>query len=84
MTAGLGNDAVTAAVRHVTSEDLGSLPDIVLGLSDYFTEDVPEKVLLDATSHPAWVLEESRHVVGFAIVDDGLAPRPRFSGRSWR
>jgi ribosomal protein S18 acetylase RimI-like enzyme len=41
---------------------------IIRGLPDYFTDDVAEKVNMDAPNNDGWVLVDSDNVVGFALV----------------
>jgi ribosomal protein S18 acetylase RimI-like enzyme len=43
--------------------------EIVRGLPDFFTEDVPEKVRGDLERHDSWVIAEAGAVVGFVVVD---------------
>lgn len=42
--------------------------EIVRGLGEYFTADVPGHVERDAAAHEAWVVTDSGAVAGFAIV----------------
>jgi ribosomal protein S18 acetylase RimI-like enzyme len=55
------------AVRRFAAGDVPAAAAIVLGLPDYFTDDVPAKVEHDAASHEAWAITESGAVTGFAI-----------------
>ncbi|WP_406690731.1 GNAT family N-acetyltransferase [Saccharopolyspora sp. ID03-671] len=57
------------AVRPGEPRDAGDCAAIVRELPDYFTDDVPEKVVTDLSAHPAWVATNSGVLVGFAIVD---------------
>lgn len=45
------------------------LEEIVRGLPDYFTDDVPDKVHTDCIGHGAWVLVDADQVVGFVIAE---------------
>jgi GNAT superfamily N-acetyltransferase len=56
------------AVRRLEAEDVPAAVAVVEGSPDYFTEDVPGHVQRDAVEHDAWVVAESDHVLGFAIV----------------
>jgi len=62
-------DNSTVIVRHLTPEDLSQCQEIVRGLPDYFTEDVPETIREAVRAHHGWVVTEDGIVVGFAIVD---------------
>ena len=48
--------------------DAAACADIVGGLPEYFTPDVPDKVRGDLTGHDSWVIVEDDVVVGFVIV----------------
>jgi GNAT superfamily N-acetyltransferase len=56
-----------AEVRRSAPGDVPAMADIVRGLPDYFTDDVPGRVERDATAHEAWVLTDSGAIAGFAI-----------------
>ncbi len=56
-------------VRRAVPGDAGGCAAIVRGLPSYFTEDVPEKVTTDLSTHPAWVITDSGGLAGFTIVD---------------
>jgi len=56
------------SVRIMTDADLRSAIEIVRGLPDYFTDDVPEKVPVDWADGTGWVVESGSSVVGFAVV----------------
>ena len=56
-----------SAVRPFQAGDVPAAAAIVLGLPDYFTEDVPDQVEHDAASHQAWAITDSGTVAGFAI-----------------
>ena len=43
--------------------------EIVAGLSDFFTDDVPDKVQSDLREHGGWVIDDAGEVVGFVIVE---------------
>jgi GNAT superfamily N-acetyltransferase len=62
-------DHVLMAVRPMTAEDVAPCQAIVLGLPDYFTDDVPQKLRHDLDAHQGWVITENDSVVGFVIVD---------------
>jgi GNAT superfamily N-acetyltransferase len=55
------------AVRRFQAGDAPAVADIIRGLPDYFTADVPAKAERDAASHEAWVVTDSGTVAGFAI-----------------
>jgi GNAT superfamily N-acetyltransferase len=57
-----------ASVRAATSEDAATCAAIVVGLPDFFTDDVPDKVRRDVRDHGGWVIDDAGVVVGFAIV----------------
>ena len=56
-------------IRRSTFEDVEPCQEIVRGLPDYFTDDVPERVARDLGVHHGWVVTEEGNVVGFVIVD---------------
>jgi GNAT superfamily N-acetyltransferase len=60
---------VAVEVRAATTADAPGCAAVVLGLPDFFTPDVPEKVADDLARHPAWVVTAGGEVIGFAIVD---------------
>ena len=43
--------------------------EIVAGLEDFFTDDVPDKVRGDLRDHGGWVIEDAGEVVGFVIAE---------------
>lgn len=49
--------------------DTGGCAAIVLGLPEYFTDDVGEKIATSMRTHPAWVVTNSGGLAGFVIVD---------------
>jgi ribosomal protein S18 acetylase RimI-like enzyme len=57
------------AVSALTPDLLGECQAIVTGLPDYFTDDVPDKIAVDALTHRGWVITQGAHVDGFAIVE---------------
>ena len=57
------------AVRPATTDDVDTCLDIVRGLPDHFTPDVPDTVRLDLSRHDSWVVASGTDVVGFAVVD---------------
>ena len=57
-----------ASVRAATAQDAVTCAAIVSGLSDFFTDDVPDKVRSDLRDHGGWVIDDAGGVVGFAIV----------------
>ena len=57
-----------ASVRAATLQDAVTCAAIVAGLSDFFTDDVPDKVRSDLRDHGGWVIDDAGDVVGFAIV----------------
>ena len=56
-------------VRGARSDDLERCLEIIHGLPDFFTDDVPAKVRDDLERHDGWVVAEGEEVVGFAVVD---------------
>jgi GNAT superfamily N-acetyltransferase len=42
---------------------------IVRGLPEFFTIDVPDKIGKDLALHGGWVISNETHVLGFAVVD---------------
>ena len=56
-------------VRAATADDVAGCQDVVRGLPDFFTPDVPDKVGGDMAHHESWVVTAGSGVVGFAIVD---------------
>jgi hypothetical protein len=57
-----------APVRPATAHDAVTCAAIVAGLSDFFTDDVPDKVRSDLRDLSVWVIDDAVGVVGFAIV----------------
>ena len=57
-----------ASVRAATAQDAVTCAAIVAGLSDFFTDDVPDKLRSDLRDHGGWVIDDAGGVVGFAIV----------------
>jgi GNAT superfamily N-acetyltransferase len=55
-------------VRTATAQDAERCVAIVLGLDDFFTDDVPDKVRRDLRDHGGWVIHDADDVVGFVIV----------------
>jgi ribosomal protein S18 acetylase RimI-like enzyme len=64
---GAGTTNHPPTIRRFAAGDVPAAAAIVLGLPDYFTDDVPAKVEHDAASHEAWAITESGAVTGFAI-----------------
>ena len=58
-----------ASVRAATAQDAVECTAIVAGLPDFFTDDVPDKVLGDLRDHGGWVTDDGGEVIGFAIVE---------------
>jgi ribosomal protein S18 acetylase RimI-like enzyme len=56
-------------VRAATARDAQACVQIVGGLEDFFTDDVPEKVRRSLREHGGWVIEDANEVVGFVIVE---------------
>ncbi|HEV7950865.1 MAG TPA: GNAT family N-acetyltransferase [Glaciihabitans sp.] len=56
-------------VRRAMPADTGGCAAIVLGLPEYFTDDVGEKIATSMRTHPAWVVTNSGGLAGFVIVD---------------
>jgi len=58
-----------ASVRVAAAQDAVVCSEIVAGLEDFLTEDVPDKVLSDLREHGGWVIDDAGDVVGFVIVE---------------
>jgi GNAT superfamily N-acetyltransferase len=58
-----------ASIRAATAQDAAACAAIVLGLDDFFTDDVPGKVRSDLRDHDGWVVDDAGVVVGFAVVE---------------
>jgi len=56
-------------VRKATDDHVDACLDIVRGLPDHFTPDVPDTVRVDLSRHDSWVVADGDDVVGFAVVD---------------
>jgi GNAT superfamily N-acetyltransferase len=56
-------------VRRSSPADTQACQDIVRGLPEFFTIDVPDKIGRDIGLHGGWVISNEAHVLGFAIVD---------------
>jgi ribosomal protein S18 acetylase RimI-like enzyme len=57
-----------ASVRPAEAQDAATCVEIVIGLPDFFTDDVPDKVRRDLRDHGGWVIDDAGGVVGFVIV----------------
>jgi GNAT superfamily N-acetyltransferase len=57
------------SIRAAAARDAASCVEIVAGLPDFFTDDVPDKVQGDLRDHGGWVIDEAGDVVGFVIVE---------------
>ena len=57
-----------ASLRVATAQDAVKCTAIVVGLPDFFTDDVPDKVRSDLRDHGGWVIDDAGGVFGFAIV----------------
>ncbi len=55
-------------VRSFEADDLPAVLEIVRGLPEYFTEDVPAKVRHDLGAHDGWVIIDAG-LAGFSVVD---------------
>jgi ribosomal protein S18 acetylase RimI-like enzyme len=60
---------VAIEVRAATAADAAACVEIVRGLPEFFTPDVPDKITADMGHHESWVVADGEEVVGFAIVD---------------
>lgn len=60
---------VVVAIRMAVPTDVGGCAAIVRGLPDFFTDDVPEKVVAGLKAHPTWVATDDDGLIGFAMVD---------------
>ncbi|MGO9343750.1 MAG: GNAT family N-acetyltransferase [Acidimicrobiales bacterium] len=49
--------------------DVQACKEIVRGLPEFFTIDVPDKIDKDLPLHGGWVISDEKHVLGFAIVE---------------
>ena len=56
-------------VRVAAAQDAVRCAEIVTGLADFFTGDVPDKVRRDLHDHGGWVIDDAGDVVGFVIVE---------------
>ena len=57
-------------VRRVAPDDVPACQELVRGLPEFFTPDVPDEVATALARHPGWVVTDvSGEVVGFAVVD---------------
>jgi ribosomal protein S18 acetylase RimI-like enzyme len=56
-------------VRPATDDDVERCLDIVRGLPDWFTPDVPDTVRADITRGEGWVVAEDGVIAGFAVVE---------------
>jgi GNAT superfamily N-acetyltransferase len=56
-------------IRPAVSGDLDRFLEIVGGLPEFFTPDVPDKVRTDIARCASWVIVDDGVVLGFAIVD---------------
>jgi GNAT superfamily N-acetyltransferase len=74
MVSDVGSRAVTRLgvarreVRPGAPSDIDAVLEIVAGLPEYFSADVPDQVWRDASEHAIWIVAEHERVVGFAIV----------------
>ncbi len=57
-----------ASVRVAAAQDAVACTEIVAGLPDFFTDDVPGKAQHDLREHGGWVIDDAGEVVGFVIV----------------
>jgi GNAT superfamily N-acetyltransferase len=57
------------AIRTFEPSDLPALVDIVKRLHEYFTDDVPEKVVTDLQCHQGTVILDGDGPLGFSVVD---------------
>ncbi|HEY1275479.1 MAG TPA: GNAT family N-acetyltransferase [Thermoleophilaceae bacterium] len=58
-----------ASVRVAAAQDAVMCAEIVAGLPDFFTDDVPDKVVSDLRDHGGWMIDDADDVVGFVIVE---------------
>ncbi len=58
-----------ASVRAATAQDADACVAIVLGLPDFFTEDVPDRVRRELREHDGWVIDDAGVVVGFIVAE---------------
>jgi hypothetical protein len=58
-----------AKVRPSAPSDVEACQNIVRGLPEFFTIDVPDKIGKDLALHGGWVISNETHVLGFAVVD---------------
>ncbi len=56
-------------IRRSSPGDAQACQDIVRGLPEFFTIDVPGKIGRDLALHGGWVISNEAHVLGFAIVE---------------
>jgi GNAT superfamily N-acetyltransferase len=55
-------------VRSGGPDDADACADIVAGLPEYFTRDVPDTVREDVRKHEPWVITDRDTIVGFCLV----------------
>jgi hypothetical protein len=58
-----------ASVRAAAAQDAAMCVEIVAGLPDFFTDDVPAKVQSDLREHGGWVIDDAGDVLGFVVVE---------------
>jgi hypothetical protein len=73
-----------ASVRVAAAQDAARCAEIVAGLEDFFTDDVPDKVQRDLREHGGWVIDAAGDVVGFVIVERRGARAAEILGRGRR
>lgn len=56
-------------IRRCTPDDVAACISIVRELADYFTNDVPGKVIADLAAHEGWIATDADRLTGFAVVD---------------
>ena len=66
----IGHHDGVCTVRVASVDDLDRCLEVVGGLPDYFTPDVPEKIRSDFGRCRSWVVVDDGKVAGFAVVDE--------------
>jgi GNAT superfamily N-acetyltransferase len=56
-------------IRRLEPQDIPAVTEIIRGLSEYFTDDVPDKVEKQAADRRGWALVDRDAVVGFALAE---------------
>jgi hypothetical protein len=66
-----------ASVRVAAAQDADMCVEIVASLSDFFTDDVPDKVQSDLREHGGWVIDDAGEVLSLPSTRSGPRSRER-------